>query len=76
VPAVVPAARVQDADVGLKVPVLLVVKLTVPVGVVGLDEVSVTVTVQLVTTPDATELGEHVTLVPVLCRVDARTNVP
>jgi hypothetical protein len=76
VPAVVPAVRVQEAAVGLKVPVLLVVKLTVPVGVVGLDEVSVTVAVQLVATPDVTELGEQATLVVVLCRVDVRTNVP
>ena len=75
-PAVVPAARVQEAAVGLKVPVLLVVKLTVPVGVVGLDEVSVTVAVQLVATPDVMELGEQATLVVVLCRVDVRTNVP
>ncbi len=75
-PAVVPAARVQDADVGLNVPVLLVVKLTVPVGVVGLDEVSVTVAVQLVATPDVTELGEQAIPVLVLWRVDARTNVP
>ena len=46
-PAVVPAANVQLADVGVNVPVELVVKLTEPVGVVGLVEVSVTVAVQV-----------------------------
>lgn len=66
----------QEAAVGLKVPVLLVVKLTVPVGVMGLDDVSVTVAIQLVATPDVTELGEQATLVVVLCRVDAMTIVP
>jgi len=79
VPAVVPAARVQLADVGLKVPVLLVAKLTVPVGVVGDVELSVTVAVQLVEVPDVTELGEQVTLVVVVCGgagVAATRNVP
>lgn len=78
-PAVVPAARVQLADVGLKVPVLLVAKLTVPVGVVGDVELSVTVAVQLVEVPDVTELGEQVTLVVVVCGgagVAATRNVP
>ena len=41
----------------VKAPVPEVVKLTVPVGVVGLPEVSVTVAVQLVPTPTRT-LGE------------------
>ena len=41
----------------VKAPVPEVVKLTVPVGVVGLPEVSVTVAVQLVPTPART-LGE------------------
>jgi hypothetical protein len=59
VPAVAPAARVQLADVGVKVPVLLVVKLTVPVGVVGELEVSATVTVQVLALLTVTELGEH-----------------
>jgi hypothetical protein len=54
-----PAARVQLAEVGAKVPVEFVVKLTLPVGVVGLDELSVTVAVQLVAEPTVTEAGEH-----------------
>jgi hypothetical protein len=58
--------RVQVAVVGLKVPVEFVVKLTVPAGVVGLDEESVTVAVQLVAVPDVTEAGEQTTLVVVL----------
>jgi hypothetical protein len=63
----VPAARVQDADVGLNVPVLLVVKLTVPVGVVGVEDVSVTVAVQLLALLMVTEFGEHATEVVVVC---------
>jgi hypothetical protein len=58
--------RVQVAVVGLKVPVEFVVKLRVPAGVVGLDEESVTVAVQLVAVPDVTEAGEQTTLVVVL----------
>ena len=54
------------ADVGVKVPVLLVVKLTVPVGVVGADDVSVTVAVQELDELTVTDPGEHVTLVPVV----------
>jgi hypothetical protein len=50
---------VQLAAAGVKVPVELVVKLTMPVGVVGLDELSVTVAVQLVAEPTVTETGEH-----------------
>jgi hypothetical protein len=38
-----------------------VVKLTVPVGVVGLDDVSVTVAVQLLAVLIVTELGEQAT---------------
>ena len=56
VPAV--PASVQLAA-GVNVPVELVVKLTVPVGVVGDDEVSVTVTVQVVAVLTCTEPGEH-----------------
>jgi hypothetical protein len=63
VPAVAAAARVQLAAVGVKVPVELVVKLTMPVGVVGLDDASVTVAVQLLDTPTVIEPGEHWTLV-------------
>jgi hypothetical protein len=62
----VPAARVQLDDVGLKVPVLFVVKVTVPVGVVCDAELSVTVAVQLVPVPNVTELGEQATLVVVV----------
>jgi len=66
VPAVAPAARVQLAD-GVKVPVELVVKLTVPVGVVGLASVSVTVAVHVVGVLTWTDPGEHVTAVVVEC---------
>lgn len=65
--------------VGLKVPVLFVVKVTLPVGVVGVDDVSVTVAVQLVLVPAVTVLGEQETLVVVVWRgggVDASRNVP
>jgi hypothetical protein len=64
VPAVAPAARVQ---VAAGVPVELDVKVTVPVGVVGLDDVSVRVAVQLVAVLTVTELGVHCTLVLVVC---------
>jgi hypothetical protein len=57
--------RVQLAAAGAKVPVELAVKPTMPVGVVGLDDESVTVAVQLVDTPTVTELGEQRTLVVV-----------
>jgi hypothetical protein len=63
VPAVVPATRVQLAEIGVKVPVEFVAKARVPVGVVGLDDVSVTIAVQLVAVFIVTELGEHWTLV-------------
>lgn len=63
-----PATSVQVAD-GLKVPVLFVVNVTVPVGVVGLAEVSMTRAVQLVATLTATEPGMHVMLVCVECAV-------
>jgi hypothetical protein len=79
VPATVPAARVQVAADGLNVPVEFEVKLTVPVGVVGPAEESVTVAVQLVEVPDVTEPGEHATIVVVVWRgagVAARTKVP
>ncbi len=64
-PAVVPAVRVQVALVGVNVPVLFVVKAIVPVGVVGLDEVSVTVAVQVEMVLTITEAGEQLTLVVV-----------
>jgi hypothetical protein len=62
---VVPAPRVHVA-VGLNVPVELVVKLTVPVGVVGDEDVSVTVAVQVVATLIPTGLGLHETAVVVV----------
>jgi len=43
------------------------VKLTVPVGAVGLAEVSVTVVVHVVGTPRATVVGAHETVVVVVC---------
>jgi len=58
------ADRMQLVD-GLKTPELLVVKSTMPVGVVGLVEVSITLAVQLVATLMMTEPGEHVTTVVV-----------
>ena len=56
-----PGVRVQ-VD-GSKVPELSVVKATVPVGLVGVDDVSVTLAVQAVTTLTRTEPGEQVTTV-------------
>ncbi len=75
----VPAVRVQLAAVGVKVPVEFVVKLTVPVGVVGLDDVTVTVAVQLLALLTVTEAGEQATEVVVVCGgagVAAIVNVP
>ena len=66
-PAVVLAASVQLAEIGLNVPVELVVKLTEPVEVVGPAEVSVTVAVQLVAWLMITVGGEQLTLVLVGC---------
>jgi len=63
VPAVVAAASVQLAEVGLNVPVEFVVKPTVPVGVVGVPDVSVTVTVHVDGVLTCTDPGEHWTLV-------------
>jgi hypothetical protein len=53
---------VQVAD-GLKPPVLFVVNVIVPVGVVGFDVVSITFAMQVVATLTVTEPGEQVTLV-------------
>jgi hypothetical protein len=59
---------VQLAEIGLNVPVELVVKLTEPVGVVSpVEEVSVTLAVQLVGLPTWTGEGEHCTTVDVGC---------
>ncbi len=57
-----PAARVQ-VDEGLKIPVEFVVKLTVPVGVLGLLEVSMTLAVQVVGVFTTTEPIEQLTFV-------------
>ena len=65
IPVVVPAARVQLL-VLVKVPVLLDMKLTIPDGVVGLGEVSLTVTVQEVEVPMTAGLGEQVTVLVVV----------
>lgn len=58
-----PATRVHVADVGLKVPVELVVNVTVPVGTVGLVELSITLPVQLVDVLTKTDPGEQLTTV-------------
>ncbi len=79
----VPAAKVHD--VALNVPVLLLVKLTVPVGVTApAPEESATVTVQVLGVLSRNVLGvlsrtlagEHDTLVALARRVEARLNVP
>ena len=71
----VPAAKVHD--VALNVPVLLLVKLTVPVGVTApAPEESATVTVQVVADPVFTDAGEQVTAVVVARLVEARVNEP
>ncbi len=63
--AVAPATRVQVPLAGANVPVLFVVKLALPVGVVGDEEVSVTVAVQFVAVPVSSVEGEHWTVVVV-----------
>jgi hypothetical protein len=71
----VPEARVQLA--ALKVPVELVVNVTVPVGVTApVPEESATVTVQVDATLSRTLAGEHDTVVVVARFVEARVNVP
>jgi hypothetical protein len=71
----VPAARVHVAE--LKVPVELVVKVTVPVGTTApAPEESATVAVQLVATLSRTLAGVHDTLVVVVLIVDAIVKVP
>ncbi len=74
-PTVLPADRVQVADDGVKVPVEFVVKLTVPAGVVGLEEVSNTKAVQPVDDPSAVRLlGEHCRLTLAGARVATKPN--
>ena len=58
-------ARVHE--VRLKVPVPLLFRLTVPVGVVGVPDVSFTVTAQLVGCLSATAVGVHERVVAVEC---------
>ncbi len=73
IPAVALAARVQLAA-GVNVPVELVVKLTLPVGVITVPaDVSVTVAVQLVPWLTTTEAGVHDTLVDVARAVAVTT---
>ena len=63
-PAVVPATRVHVAEVGTNLPVELVVKPTVPVGVVAPDDdVSVTVAVHVVDEFMVAVFGTQETLV-------------
>jgi hypothetical protein len=71
----VPEARVQL--VALKVPVELLVKVTVPVGVTApVPEESTTVAVQVDATLSRTLAGEQATVVVVARFVEARVNVP
>ena len=66
-------------EVEAKVPVLLVVKVTVPVGVVApVAAVLTTVAAQLVAVLSRTEAGEQLTVVLVPCTVipTGRLNVP
>ena len=68
------AARAQ-LPAGANVPVELVVKLTDPVGVVGVADVSVTVAEQLVAWLTTTEAGEHPMLVEVIREVTVTVKV-
>jgi hypothetical protein len=71
----VPDDNVQLA--ALNVPVLLVVKVTVPVGATApVPEESATVAVQVEATLSRTLAGEHDTVVVVARFVEARVNVP
>jgi hypothetical protein len=63
--------------VEVKVPVLLVVNVTVPVGVTApVPEESATVAVQLVAWFELTLVGEHDTVVVVDLKVEAIVKVP
>jgi hypothetical protein len=71
----VPDARVQV--VVLNVPVELVVKVTVPVGVMApVPELSATVAVQVLALLSGTLAGEQATVVVVARFVEARVKVP
>ena len=70
-----PADRAQVVEEN--VPVLLVVKVTVPVGVIApVPEESATVAVQLLATLSRTLAGLHTTVVLVDLIVDASVKVP
>jgi len=70
-----PDARVQVAE--LKVPVLLVVKVTEPVGVTApVPEASATVAVQVLAVLSRTLAGLQATVVLLARIVEARVNVP
>jgi hypothetical protein len=70
-----PLARVQVAE--LKVPVLLDVKLTVPVGVTApVPDESATVAVQVLAVFSGTLAGKQATVVVVARLVEASVNVP
>lgn len=56
---------------GVKEPEALLKKVTMPVGRVGVGEVSVTVAVHVVAWLTATEVGKHVTLVEVVAGTGA-----
>jgi hypothetical protein len=72
--------QVPDASVQLvvpKVPVLLLVKVTVPVGVIApVPEESATVAVHVEAAPVLTDAGLHETVVVVERMVEASVNVP
>ena len=70
-----PEARVHAVE--LNVPVELLVKVTVPVGVIApAPEESAKVAVQVVETPVLTEDGLHATVVVVGRLVDATVKLP
>jgi hypothetical protein len=71
----VPEAKVHVAL--LKVPVLLVVNVTVPVGVTApVPEASATVAVQVLGVLSRTLAGEHATVVDDALMVEASVKVP
>jgi hypothetical protein len=71
----VPDAKVQL--VALKEPVLLLAKVTVPVGVIApVPDESATVAVQVDADPVPTEDGEQATVVVLERMVDVNVNVP
>ena len=70
-----PDAKVQVTE--LKVPVELVVKVTVPVGVIApVPEASATVAVHVDATLSNTLVGEHATVVVDALLVEASVKVP